>query len=242
MKTLKIALFSLWSLCQLGTIEASYLKDSTRLNNNNKSNIKNNNNVNVFQNQGLTFYFGSGSAVAQREISRVLEEQVRYDFPNKAPNIINAPTFIGYQYHVKNRLSIGLVYCTSGVKTPNLIYPDLQNPGQSTEFNYQVNINSFMGSVDYHWYYRTGKKSSLSLHSGLALGVYDVNFTTQIIGGNGQNLPEYNLSTGGNGWQLTLIGVKQSFNYKLLKNFGYVANLGVGMNVIGLSAGATYTL
>jgi hypothetical protein len=242
MKTLKIALFSLWSLCQLGTIEASYLKDSTRLNNNNKSNIKNNNNVNVFQNQGLTFFFGSGTPAAQRVISTALEEQVRYDFPNKAPNIINAPTFIGYQYHVKKRLSIGLVYCVSGVKTPNLIYPDLQNPSESTEFNYQININSFMGSVDYHWYYRTGKKSSLSLHSGLALGVYDVNFTTQIIGGNGQNLPEYNLSTGGNGWQLTLIGVKQSFNYKLLKNFGYVANLGVGMNVIGLSAGATYTL
>jgi hypothetical protein len=242
MKTLKIALFSLWSLCQLGTIEASYLIDSTRLNNNNKSNIKNNNNVNVFQNQGLTFYFGSGTPAAQRVISTALEEQVRYDFPNKAPNIINAPTFIGYQYHVKKRLSIGLVYCVSGVKTPNLIYPDLQNPSESTEFNYQININSFMGSVDYHWYYRTGKKSSLSLHSGLALGVYDVNFTTQIIGGNGQNLPEYNLSTGGKGWQLTLIGVKQSFNYKLLKNFGYVANLGVGMNVIGLSAGATYTL
>jgi hypothetical protein len=242
MKTLKIALFSLWSLCQLGTIEASYLKDSTRLNNNNKSNIKNNNNANVFQNQGLTFFFGSGTPAAQRVISTALEEQVRYDFPNKAPNIINAPTFIGYQYHVKNRLSIGMVYCVSGVRTPNLIYPDLQNPSESTEFNYQININSFMGSVDYHWYYRTGKKSSLSLHSGLALGVYDVNFTTQIIGGNGQNLPEYNLSTGGNGWQLTLIGVKQSFNYKLLKNFGYVANLGVGMNVIGLSAGATYTL
>jgi hypothetical protein len=242
MKTLKIALFSLWSLCQLGTIEASYLKDSTRLNNNNKSNIKNNNNANVFQNQGLTFFFGSGTPAAQRVISTALEEQVRYDFPNKAPNIINAPTFIGYQYHVKKRLSIGMVYCVSGVKTPNLIYPDLQNPSESTEFNYQININSFMGSVDYHWYYRTGKKSSLSLHSGLALGVYDVNFTTQIIGGNGQNLPEYNLSTGGNGWQLTLIGVKQSFNYKLLKNFGYVANLGVGMNVIGLSAGATYTL
>ncbi len=226
----------------MGTIEASYLIDSTRLNNNNKSNIKNNNNVNVFQNQGLTFYFGSGTPAAQRVISTALEEQVRYDFPNKAPNIINAPTFIGYQYHVKKRLSIGLVYCVSGVKTPNLIYPDLQNPSESTEFNYQININSFMGSVDYHWYYRTGKKSSLSLHSGLALGVYDVNFTTQIIGGNGQNLPEYNLSTGGKGWQLTLIGVKQSFNYKLLKNFGYVANLGVGMNVIGLSAGATYTL
>jgi hypothetical protein len=235
-------LYSAYGACQLGTIEASYLIDSTRLNNNNKSNIKNNNNVNVFQNQGLTFYFGSGTPAAQRVISTALEEQVRYDFPNKAPNIINAPTFIGYQYHVKKRLSIGLVYCVSGVKTPNLIYPDLQNPSESTEFNYQININSFMGSVDYHWYYRTGKKSSLSLHSGLALGVYDVNFTTQIIGGNGQNLPEYNLSTGGKGWQLTLIGVKQSFNYKLLKNFGYVANLGVGMNVIGLSAGATYTL
>ena len=272
MKILKIALFGLFNLCMLVTLEAQDTKDSANLKNSHESNSRDSNQSNsnpiatttitqnpqtstpklpnpkrpnpsnVFQNQGLTFYFGSGTPAAQRVISTALEEQVRYDFPNKAPNIINAPTFIGYQYHVKNRLSVGLVYCVSGVRTPNLIYPDLQNPSESTEFNYQININSFMGSVDYHWYYRTGKKSSLSLHSGLALGVYDVNFTTQIIGGNGQNLPEYNLSTGGNGWQITLIGVKQSFNYKLLKNFGYVANLGVGMNVIGLSAGATYTL
>ena len=196
----------------------------------------------LFDNQALTFYYGTGSDFSNRQISNELDDQLKYDFPNKTANTIKAPTFIGYQYHIKKRISIGMVYCVSNVRTPDLQYPDLQNPSEITEFHYEVNINSFMGSVDYHWYYKNGVKSSLSLHSGLALGVYDVNFKTEITGGEGQNLPQYNFSAGGNGWQLTLIGIKQSFNYKLLRNFGYVANLGLGMNVIGLSVGATYTL
>lgn len=196
----------------------------------------------LFDNQALTFYYGTGSDFSNRQISNELDNQLKYDFPNKTANTIKAPTFIGYQYHIKKRISIGMVYCVSNVRTPDLQYPDLQNPSEITEFHYEVNINSFMGSVDYHWYYKNGVKSSLSLHSGLALGVYDVNFKTEITGGEGQNLPQYNFSAGGNGWQLTLIGIKQSFNYKLLRNFGYVANLGLGMNVIGLSVGATYTL
>lgn len=196
----------------------------------------------LFENQALTFYYGTGSDFSNRQISNELDNQLKYDFPNKTANTIKAPTFIGYQYHIKKRISIGMVYCVSNVRTPDLQYPDLQNPSEITEFHYEVNINSFMGSVDYHWYYKNGAKSSLSLHSGLALGVYDVNFKTEITGGEGQNLPQYNFSSGGNGWQLTLIGIKQSFNYKLLRNFGYVANLGFGTNVIGLSLGATYTL
>ena len=196
----------------------------------------------LFENQALTFYYGTGSDFSNRQISNELDNQLKYDFPNKTSNTIKAPTFVGYQYHIKKRISIGMVYCVSNVRTPDLQYPDLQNPSEVTEYHYEVNINSFMGSVDYHWYYKNGAKSSLSLHSGLALGVYDVNFKTEITGGNGQNLSPYNFSAGGNGWQLTLIGVKQSFNYKLLRNFGYVANLGLGTNVIGVSVGATYTL
>ena len=206
------------------------------------SEVKTTNATRIFDNQALTFYYGSGSDFSMRQISNELDEQLKYDFPNKKPNTINAPSVIGYQYHVKDRLSLGLVYCRADVTTPNLDYPDLQNPSESTQFNYNVVINSFMGSVDYHWYFRNGKKSSLSLFSGLALGVYNVNFKTQVTGGNGRNLPQYNFSSGGNAWQLTLIGIKQSFDYKLLKNFGYTSNLGVGSNVIGLTFGVTYTL
>lgn len=192
--------------------------------------------------QGLTFIFGSGSDLAMQRISTEMDKTLKFDFPNKKANTVQAPSFIAYQYHVKKRLSLGLVYCTASVTTPELDYPDLQNPGEITRFRYQVAINSFMGNVDYHWYIRNGKKSSLSLHSGIALGVFDVNFRTQVLGGDGQNLPNVNFSSGGNGWQLTLIGVKQNFDYKLLKGFGYMANLGLGTNVIGTSFAITYTL
>ena len=201
-----------------------------------------NNKTNFFNKESITFYYGGGSDFTNRQISNGLDEELKYDFPKKQANTINAPTFVGYQYHVINRISIGLVYCVSSVKTPDLEYPDLQNPDEVIVFHYEVNINSFLGSVDYHWYNRNAAKSSLSLYSGLALGVYDVNFRTQVTGGDGANLPEYNFSAGSNGWQITLIGIKQSFNFKLLKQFGYTANLGVGTNVIGVSLGATYTM
>ena len=227
---------------KLNTVVTILFLLTVRLNAQDSSRNKTKYDVRLFENQALTFYYGSGSDFSMRQISNELDEQLKFDFPNKKPNTINAPSVIGYQYHVKNRLSLGLVYCRADVTTPNLDYPDLQNPSESTQFNYNVVINSFMGSVDYHWYYRNGQKSSLSLFSGLALGVYNVNFKTQVTGGNGRNLPQYNFSSGGNAWQLTLIGVKQSFDYKLLKNFGYTSNLGIGSNVIGLTLGITYTL
>jgi hypothetical protein len=43
-----------------------------------------------------------------------------------------------------------------------------------------------------------------------------------------------------NGFQLTILGIKQHF--KATRNFGYHAELGIGINSIGISYGLTYTL
>jgi hypothetical protein len=196
----------------------------------------------MFGNQAITFYAGNGSDFFQKQISNAIDTALKYDFPNKTQNRINAPTVIGYQYHVKERLSIGMVYSTSSVTTPDLIYPDFQNPGDITKYHYRVSMNSFLGSVDYHWYKHNFSKSSLTLHSGLALGVFNVNFNTIISEGNGRNLPQLNVSYGGNGWQINLIGIKQSFNYKVLRGLGYAANLGIGTNVVGMTYAITYTM
>jgi hypothetical protein len=196
----------------------------------------------LFGNQSITFYAAKGNAFYQNRISQALDEALKYDFPSKSPNTIVAPTVIGYQYQVKKRISIGMIYATSSVVTPNLDYPDFQNPDEITRFNLRVALNSFLGSVDYHWYIKNFKNSSLSLHSGIALGVFDVNFQTRVVSGNGQNLPQLNFSQGGSGWQCNLIGIKQSFNYKILKGLGYMANLGIGTNVIGMSYALTYTM
>lgn len=190
----------------------------------------------------ITFFYGAGSDFSQQQISDQLDEQLKYDYPNKASNSIQAPQILGYQYHVRDKISIGLVYCVSSVETPLLEYPDFQNPGEVTEYRYRVGLNSFMGSVDWHWYIRNGNYSTLSLNSGLALGVFNLNIETNIVSGDASNLPQINLSQGGSGWQLNLIGIKQTFHYKILKGFGYHASLGVGVNTIGLTSGINYTL
>ena len=51
----------------------------------------------LFDNQALTFYYGTGSDFSNRQISNELDNQLKYDFPNKTANTIKAPTFIGYQ-------------------------------------------------------------------------------------------------------------------------------------------------
>jgi hypothetical protein len=197
---------------------------------------------NAFKSNAITFYYGTGSDMSQQQISDQLDEQLKYDYPNKANNTIQAPQIIGYQYHIKERLSIGLVYCISNVETPTLEYPDFQNPGEVTKYTYRVGLNSFLGSVDWHWYVRNGNKSTLALNSGIALGVFNVNFETNILSGDASNLPQINLSQGGSGWQVTLIGIKQAFHYQYLKGFGYHASLGLGVNTIGLTTGINYTL
>lgn len=196
----------------------------------------------AFKSNAITFYYGTGSDMSQQQISDQLDEQLKYDYPNKANNTIQAPQIIGYQYHVKERLSIGLVYCISNVQTPILEYPDFQNPGEVTEYTYRVGLNSFLGSIHWHWFVRNGNKSTLSLNSGIALGVFNVNFETNIISGDASNLPQINLSQGESGWQLTLVGIKHTFHYRYLKGIGYHASLGLGVNTIGLTTGINYTL
>lgn len=198
--------------------------------------------INLFDNQAVTFFYGVGNDLVQQQIADGLKEQLKYDYPDLGPMDVQAPQIIGYQYHVRERISIGLIYCNSSVRTPSLEYPDIQNPSEVTKYYYDVSLNSFLGSFDYHWYIHKGKFSTLSLNSGFALGVNNINFNTVIESGDGSNLPNYNFSQGGRGFQFNIIGVKHSFSLRYLKGIGYHANLGVGVNTIGFTTGIQYTL
>lgn len=197
---------------------------------------------NLFNNQSVTFFYGVGNDLVQQQIADGLKEQLKYDYPDLEDIDVQAPQIIGYQYHVRERISVGLIYCNSRVKTPSLEYPDIQNPNEVTKYHYDVSLNSFLGSFDYHWYIHRWRLSSLTLHSGFALGVNNINFNTVIEDGDGSNLPNYNFSQGGRGFQFNVIGIKHSFSLRYLKGIGYHANLGVGVNTIGFTTGIQYTL
>jgi hypothetical protein len=53
-------------------------------------------------------------------------------------------------------------------------------------------------------------------------------------------IPAFNGGVDFNGFQATILGIKQHF--RSTRNFGYHAELGLGINSIGISYGLTYTL
>jgi hypothetical protein len=202
--------------------------------------------IDFFQNGSITFYYQGGGDFVQQQIANQLEEQLKYDYPTigngNMQMIINSPSILGYQFHVKDKIAIGLAYCVSSVQTPTLTYPGIQNPDDITEYNYSVKLNSFMGSFDYFWLKRARKKSTFALYSGFLVGVSNVNIQTNVTKGSGDNIPTYNVSTANQGFQLNLIGFKHTLNIKPIKKLGYMVNLGVGFNSVGLSTGISYTL
>jgi hypothetical protein len=202
--------------------------------------------IDFFQNGSITFYYQGGGDFVQQQISKQLQEQLKYDYPEIGTGdmqmIVNAPSILGYQFHVKDKIAIGLAYCVSSVRTPTLPYPGIQNPDDITEYNYSVKLNSFMGSFDYFWLKRARRKSTFALYSGFLVGVSNVNIQTNVTKGSGDNIPTYNVSTANQGFQLNLIGFKHTLNIKPIKKLGYMVNLGVGFNSVGLSTGISYTL
>jgi hypothetical protein len=203
-------------------------------------------NIDFFKPGSITFYYQGGGDFVQQQISDNLQEQLKADYPTIGTGnmqmMVNSPSILGYQFHVKDKIAIGLAYCVSSVQTPTLTYPGFQDPNDITEYNYRVKLNSFMGSFDYFWLKRTRKKSTFALYSGFAVGVSNVNIQTNVTKGSGDNIPTYNVSTANEGFQLNLIGFKHTLNIKPIRKMGYMVNLGVGFNSVGLSTGLSYTL
>lgn len=202
--------------------------------------------INFFNTGSISFYYQTGGDAVQQQISNQLKEQLKFDYPEIGTGnmqmMVNAPSILGYQFQVKDKIAIGLVYCVASVQTPTLTYPGTQNPDDISEYNYRVKMNSFMGSFDYFWLKRARKKSTFALYSGFAVGVSNVNIQTNVTKGSGGNIPTYNVSTANEGFQLNLIGFKHTLNIRPIKKLGYMVNLGVGFNSVGLSTGISYTL
>jgi len=195
--------------------------------------------VDLHQKGALTFYWGSGSSVIQKQIADKIYESIKFDYPN-VKMIIEGPSAIGYQYHVKDKVSIGMVYSGSNVKTSDLSMPNLQNPGDSTIFYYNVGLNTLFMQIDWFWGKIKRPKSTWSFHSGIGLGVFSVNISTELKKGTGASVQQIQNSVSTSGFQLTAIGVKHTMN--ALKGFGWFANLGAGMNSVGFTTGINYTL
>ena len=196
-----------------------------------------------FQKEAMTFYWDRNSNVLVNIISKGLKENLEPSFGSMGNSIVSKkPQSLGYQYHFRDRWTMGLVYAWAQVKTDTLLYPDFDIPGNYSYFQYVVNMNAFMGTIHYAWYLKTKPKSTIAISSGIALGNSRIDYETQRMSYDTGTayIPAFNGGINASGIQITLISIKQSF--KGLRNFGYQASLGGGVNSIGFSWGINYTL
>jgi len=196
-----------------------------------------------FQKEAMTFYWDRNSNVLVNIISKGLKENLEPSFGSMGNSIVSKkPQSIGYQYHFRDRWTMGLVYSWAQVKTDTLLYPDFDILNNYSYFQYVVNMNAFMGTINYAWYLKTKSKSTIAISSGIALGNSRIDYETRRMSYDTGTayIPAFNGGINASGIQITLISIKQSF--KGLRNFGYQASLGGGVNSIGLSVGINYTL
>jgi len=196
-----------------------------------------------FQKEAMTFYWDRNSNVLVNIISKGLKENLEPSFGSMGNSIVSKkPQSLGYQYHFRDRWTMGLVYSWAQVKTDTLLYPDFDILNNYSYFQYVVNMNAFMGTINYAWYLKTKPKSTIAISSGIALGNSRIDYETRRMSYDTGTayIPAFNGGINASGIQITLIPIKQSS--KGLRNFGYQASLGGGVNSIGFSWGINYTL
>ena len=196
-----------------------------------------------FQKEAMTFYWDRNSNVLVNIIGKALKDNLEPTFGTMGKSIVSKkPQSLGYQYHFRDRWTMGLVYAWTQVKTDTLQYPDFDIPGNYSTFQYVINFNAFFGTINYAWYLKTTPKSTMAISSGIALGNSRLDYQTQRMKSDTGTayIPAFNGAINAQGIQVTLISIKQSF--KGLRNIGYQASLGGGVNSIGLSVGINYTL
>lgn len=196
-----------------------------------------------FQKEAMTFYWDRNSNVLVNIIGKALKDNLEPTFGTMGKSIVSKkPQSLGYQYHFRDRWTMGLVYAWTQVKTDTLQYPDFERPGNYSTFQYVINFNAFLGTINYAWYLKTTPKSTMAISSGIALGNSRLDYQTQRMKSDTGTayIPAFNGAINAQGIQITLISIKQSF--KGLRNVGYQAALGGGVNSIGLSVGLNYTL
>lgn len=199
--------------------------------------------IHPIQKEAMTFLWTNNSNILVNTIGSGLQKELETNFGNVGNSIVTKkPTSIGYQYHFRDRWTMGVQYTWAEVTSDTLAYPDFEIPGNYAYFQYVVKLNSFLASIDYAWKIKNTPKMSYALYSGIALGNSRIDYNTVRMNYDSSSsyIPAFNGGVDMNGFQVTIIGIKQHF--RGLRNFGYHAELGAGINSIGLSYGLTYTL
>jgi len=178
----------------------------------------------VFQKGNMSVFAGFG---ASNTIANTLSS-VGTDASNTF-----GPYIIGYQYHITDKLMLGLVYTYQSAATGK---QTIQSGTDEVSYKTNVNVSTFLSQLNYSWL--TSEKQQCILYSGIALGTYSVNAELDVLSGNKDLAKPYADLKDGIGYHITAIGFKGRF--KKDSKLGSFAELGYGVNGI-FNVGLQYT-
>ncbi|NBU04672.1 MAG: hypothetical protein EBT60_10330, partial [Bacteroidetes bacterium] len=96
------------------------------------------------QKEAMTFLWTNNSNVLVNNIANGLQQELEPNFGNVGNSLLTAkPTTIGYQYHFRDRWTMGIKYTWAEVTSDTLAYPDFDRINQYAYFQYVVKLNSF---------------------------------------------------------------------------------------------------
>lgn len=178
----------------------------------------------VYKKGNMTLYAGVGASNAVANSLNSIGEG--------AANSVG-PYILGYQYHLTDKLMIGLGYSYQSASTGK---QTIVTATDAVSFKTNLNVSTFFSQVNYSWY--NNENQAMVLYSGAALGTYTINADLELISGNKDLAVVYKGLADGMSYHVTLLGYKGGFTKS--SKLGAFAELGYGMNGI-FNAGLQYT-
>jgi hypothetical protein len=143
------------------------------------------------------------------------------------------PYIIGYQYHLTDKLTIGLAYTHQSASTVKVTIDNgIDNVSYQTNFTF----STFLSQLNYSWY--NNENGAFVLYSGASVGTFTMNAELEIISGNQDLANKYTGVSEGIAYHITAIGFKGRFTKT--SKLGAFAELGFGFNGL-FNGGIQYT-
>jgi hypothetical protein len=178
----------------------------------------------VYKKGNMTLYAGLGASnVVANALNSVGEG---------AANSVG-PYILGYQYHLTDKLMIGLAYTYQSASTGK---QTVTTATDNVSFRTNLNVSTFLSQINYSWY--NNENQAFILYSGAALGTFSIDSELELVSGNKDLAVLYNGLANGMSYHINAIGYKGRFTKS--SKLGAFAELGFGMNGI-FNAGLQYT-
>jgi hypothetical protein len=178
----------------------------------------------VFQKGNMSVFAGVGASNTVANALNSVGEDASNSF---------GPYILGYQYHLSDKLMLGLAYSYQSASTGK---QTIVTATDAVSYKTNLNISMFMTQLNYAWY--QNEKQAMVLYSGVSAGTFSVEGELEIISGNKDLAVKYNSLSNGVSYHLTAIGYKGRFTKS--SKLGAYAELGFGMNGL-FNAGLNYT-